>query len=70
MNAALSVAEVSELVPVRVAIAASVVARAPQIPYERLERLLSDISPEKVPAWQEKDWQTLEPLRQALLIRP
>lgn len=67
---ALEFAEAAELVPVRVAIAASVAARAPQIPYERLERLLSDISPEKVPAWQAQDWQALEPVRQALLIRP
>ena len=70
LDRALELAGNTDIIPVRVAIAAAAVNALPSISFERIASLLDGIEPEQIPAWQSANWQELQMFSERQLIRP
>ncbi len=69
LERALQLAGSTDLVPVRVAIAAALARLGSAVPFEKIVHILADITEDQVPAWQSADWQVLQDLSERQLIR-
>ena len=69
LEQALELARGTDLVPVRIAIAAALARSGAAVPHARLAGILAGIEHEHVPAWQSEDWRVLQEFSEQQLIR-